>query len=244
MVETKKTYQANLENKRPFWFLLGLVLVLAMLFSALEYSSKDGGDDFSEASDLLEDMDLLPRLDRRDMVAAPTPARRPTPSKVLRPSDKANTANTEEVIMTTNTTETDGEGTQEGIDGASDSNASTEETASQPTMVSADNPLNFRVVEQIPEYPGGMSELVKWLTDNLRYPTIARDQGIQGRVVVSFVVNKDGSISNLELAKSAHPLLDKEAMRLMRRMPKWKPGKDKGKPCRTLFAIPIVFKLN
>ena len=106
-----------------------------------------------------------------------------------------------------------------------------------------DNPLNFRIVEQLPEYPGGMAALVKWLNDNLRYPPLAQRQNIQGRVVVTFIINRDGTTCDLKVAKSVHPLLDGEAMRVLKNMKKWKPGVNNNKPCRTLFAIPIEFKI-
>ena len=106
-----------------------------------------------------------------------------------------------------------------------------------------EKPVNFRIVEQLPEFPGGMVEFMKWLTKNLKYPILAQQQQIEGKVVVSFIVNKDGSIVNIKLEKSIHPLLDREALRVMRMMPKWKPGIENAKPCRTLFAIPVVFKL-
>jgi protein TonB len=84
---------------------------------------------------------------------------------------------------------------------------------------------------------------MKWLTRNLRYPPMAQRQRIEGKVVVSFIVNKDGSIANVKLEKSADPDLDREALRVIRMMPKWKPGIENNKPCRTMFAIPVVFKL-
>ena len=88
-----------------------------------------------------------------------------------------------------------------------------------------------------------MAALVKWLNDNIIYPPVAQRQNIQGRVVISFIINKDGTTCNLKVAKSAHPLLDGEAMRVLRKMKKWKPGVNNNKPCRTLFAIPIEFNL-
>lgn len=84
---------------------------------------------------------------------------------------------------------------------------------------------------------------MKWLTKNLSYPVIAQQQKIQGKVLVSFIINKDGTISSPKVVKSVSPELDREALRVIRIMPKWKPGEDHGKPCRTYFCIPVVFKL-
>ena len=84
---------------------------------------------------------------------------------------------------------------------------------------------------------------MQWLTQNLKYPPTAQKQKIEGLVVVTFIVNKDGTLSNVKISKSGGLLFDQEAMRVARMMPKWKPGIDKGQPCRTLMAIPIEFKL-
>ena len=107
-----------------------------------------------------------------------------------------------------------------------------------------DNPLNFQVVERLPEFPGGMVELMKWLTRTLKYPEFARQHKQQGRVMVSFIINKDGTIANPKIVQSVSAELDREALRVVRAMPAWKPGEDRGKPCRTLFCLPIVFKLS
>ena len=82
-----------------------------------------------------------------------------------------------------------------------------------------------------------------WLTKNLKYPASAKQQKIQGTVVVSFIVNKDGSVASTKVSISVDPLLDNEALRVMKMMPKWKPGMDKNKVCRTMIAVPIVFQL-
>lgn len=107
----------------------------------------------------------------------------------------------------------------------------------------AEAPINFTVVQKIPQFPGGWSVFMQWLTKNLKYPHSAQQNKIQGTVVVSFIVNKDGSVANLKVSKSANPILDNEAMRVLKMMPKWKPGMDKNKVCRTMIAIPVVFQL-
>lgn len=101
----------------------------------------------------------------------------------------------------------------------------------------------FRIVEQLPEYPGGVVEFMKWLTKTLQYPPGAQRMKIQGTCVVQFIVNKDGSISDAKVKKSLNRLCDAEALRVINKMPNWKPGKMDGKPVRTQFVIPIVFKL-
>jgi protein TonB len=106
-----------------------------------------------------------------------------------------------------------------------------------------DDPLNFRVVEDLPQFPGGPLELMKWLTRNLKYPTAAKEANQQGRVVAEFIVEKDGSLTNFKIVKSVSPLCDREAMRVLQMMPRWTAGVQNDKPCRTKVCIPIFFKL-
>ena len=100
------------------------------------------------------------------------------------------------------------------------------------------------VPEEMPMFPGGMEELMKFIQKEVKYPKEAQDKGIQGRVVVQFVVNKDGSISEATVLKSVDPLLDAESLRVVNAMPNWTPGKQKGEAVRTRFTIPISFRLN
>ncbi len=103
----------------------------------------------------------------------------------------------------------------------------------------------YSVPETLPEFPGGKQAMMLYLSENVKYPTIAADNGIQGRAVCSFVVNKDGSISDVEVVRSGgDPSLDKEALRVIKSMPKWKPGTIKGKPVRVKFTLPVNFSLN
>lgn len=101
----------------------------------------------------------------------------------------------------------------------------------------------FAVVEADPEFPGGMGELMKFLKNNIRYPAICQQQGIQGRVIVQFVVNTDGSITDATVVKSVHPHLDREAIRVINAMPKWTPGRQRGEAVRVRFTLPVNFRL-
>ena len=106
------------------------------------------------------------------------------------------------------------------------------------------NDMLFSVVEVMPQYPGGQIAMLQYLMKNIKYPEQATKEGIQGRVAVSFIVEKDGSISNVRPIHSVHTLLDKEAVRVVKSMPKWSPGKQNGKPVRVQLIVPIMFKLN
>lgn len=106
------------------------------------------------------------------------------------------------------------------------------------------NDMVFDVVEVMPQYPGGQIAMLKYLMENIKYPEQAMKEGIQGRVTVRFIVEKDGSISDVKPVLSVHPLLNKEAVRVVESMPKWTPGKQNGKPVRVRFNVPVMFKLN
>mgnify|MGYP001739000764 FL=1 len=106
------------------------------------------------------------------------------------------------------------------------------------------NDMVFDVVEVMPQYPGGPIAMLKYLMENIKYPEQAMKEGIQGRVTVRFIVEKDGSISDVKPILSVHPLLNKEAVRVVESMPKWSPGKQNGKPVRVRFNVPVMFKLN
>lgn len=102
----------------------------------------------------------------------------------------------------------------------------------------------FIPVEHHPEYPGGNAAMMKFLSDNMRYPVIAMDNGIQGRVILNFIVNEDGSLSDIQVVRGVDPELDKEAVRLVKSMPKWIPGEEKGEKVKKRFTLPIIFRLD
>ena len=102
----------------------------------------------------------------------------------------------------------------------------------------------FDRVDNMPEFPGGVQGLLNYMRETIKYPAQARQDTIQGRVLVTFVINKDGSIVEPEVVKSAHPLLDEEALRMVEKMPAWKPGEQNGKPVRVKYTIPVNFRLQ
>ena len=236
-METKKSNKANLENKRGLFFALGFVLALSILFAGLEYSSYET-DSFEEDSffdDLAQDFELVSTMDEDEELMPSSPQEKTT---VFTENIKETNEKPSEIDETsTPIPSLESELTE-------DNQEKTEESPTPPmAMNESDNPLNFRIVEQMPEFPGGMVEYMKWLTRNLRYPDIARNNHIQGKVVVQFIVNKDGTIADAKVVKSVNPYLDREAMRVIHMMPNWKPGIQDNKPCKTMVAVPIVFKL-
>ena len=102
----------------------------------------------------------------------------------------------------------------------------------------------YDVVGEMPEYPGGPSAMFEYLSKNIKYPVVAEENGVQGRVIVTFIVECDGSISNAKVSKSLEPSLDKEALRLVKSMPHWIPGKQNGEPVRVKYTVPVTFRLQ
>lgn len=239
-MEEKKSYKADLENKRTTGFLLGFILAMSVFIVALEYTSysreANVPEDLTES--ITEELQIMSGNERKDLVTAKIP--------------DAEKRNTEKINIVEQVTDKEIANPEDTDNGQTDNiayegdNTKKDLTESITPAIPAENNddvLNFRVVEQLPEYPGGMSAFMKWLTNNLRYPYIAQKNNRQGKVIVAFIINKDGSISDIRLVKGVDASLDHEALRVVNMMPKWKPGKDNGKPCRTYFCIPVVFKL-
>ena len=118
------------------------------------------------------------------------------------------------------------------------------EVIAQPEPPKEEEQKVFDVVEQMPAFPGGPNALFEYLSKNIKYPAVAEENGVQGRVIVTFVVEKDGSITDVKVAKSVDPSLDKEAQRVVRSMPHWIPGKQNGSAVRVKYTVPVTFRLQ
>lgn len=240
-VEIKKSDKANIESQRPVSFLIGLIVVLATIYVAMNFTTTSGDDanDSMQYDELSHDLDLMPAVDKTDMIAATPAPTKPTAKKLNIVDEARKDMEKQAAINDMRTVDGDGTATT-----STDDDSQSTSKAIPPVAVDGDdNPLSVRVVEQIPEFPGGMVELMKWLTKTLHYPYWAQKRKIEGRVVVTFIINRDGSLADIKIAKSVDPLLDNEALRVVRLMPHWKPGMQNAKPCRTMFAIPIEFRL-
>jgi len=118
------------------------------------------------------------------------------------------------------------------------------EVIAQPEPPKEEETKVFDVVEQMPSFPGGTAALMQYLSSNIKYPVVAEENGVQGRVVCTFVVEKDGSITDVRVVKSVDPSLDKEAMRVVKSMPRWIPGKQNGSAVRVKYTVPVTFRLQ
>lgn len=235
-MEIKKSDKANLDKQRRGNFMLGLVLALAMLFAALEFTTRPAGlsEDDKMLDDLPDELNMTPVVEQKDMISATGNAG--TPSKAI-------TQKVQEVPKTVATQEISPVTSKLVIGNGESITRQADVTEALPQVPITKDSVVLKTVEQLPEFPGGIVQFMKWLTRNLRYPPIAQSQRIQGKVVVSFIINKDGSIASPTIVQSVDPVLDREALRVVKMMPRWKPGLQNGKPCRTMFAIPVNFQL-
>ncbi len=243
-MEQKKIPQVDLDQQRTTGFLLGLVLVLALLFVALEWNSmpaEDLVDEELDIQELVHEEEQVPMSLEQQMAEMPQARPKAEEGTQLRVVDDNVELAPEEPDR------------QPATDG--DKNG--EDDAPMPTTVKTedpkvlapagidpnDNPQQLRIVEDLPQFPGGAVELMKWLTRNLSYPQTAQQRKIQGKVVAFFYVEKDGQVTGITIQHSLSEECDAEALRVLRMMPRWTPGIQYGKPCRTKVCIPIVFKL-
>ena len=232
-MEEKKSYKADLEHRRPLVFAIALVAVPALFVGILFIPFKSLSDIGEELFDDYS-MDLeLKANDQDDMISAALPQ----PEVEKKEADQLNKVD--------DTPEMAPEQLEQPPRQADDEEAKEEEKTDEepPINLNGDDEEVLRIVEQLPEYPGGMVEFVKWLTATLKYPDDALRRRMQGKVMISFIVEKDGTLTGLKVIKSAGKIFDDEALRVARLMPQWKPGKADGKPCRSMIAIPIVFEM-
>ena len=234
-MEQKKAPQADIEQRRTTGFLLGLILVLAVCYVALEWNTSMSSDEDLnpiDLSELMHESELVPMSNEE--VQAQLQDRQQ--------SDKA-----EELRVVDDEVELDPTDDDSSAADADDESLLRDLQPDDKPLASLDvdpqNPLNFHIVEDLPQFPGGAVELMKWLTKNLKYPQVAQRKKVQGKVVAQFYVEKDGSISGIEVTQSLSPECDREALRVLGMMPAWKPGIQRDQPCRTKIQIPIVFKL-
>ena len=228
-MEIKKTPKANLENKKTMAVLIGLVLAFGIMFIAFEWSKNEiKVYDDAIAGDFVEDEELI-EVTFRDETPPPPPP--PIQETVL--SDIIDIRDDKEDITTKN------------FDSEDDKNKKV--VIQAPIAAPVEDPEENRihvVVERMPEFPGGEAAMNQFIARNIRYPIIAQENGIQGRVVCQFVVNTDGKIVDAVVVRGVEESLDKEALRVIKAMPPWTPGRQGGKNVRVKYTLPIRFKLG
>jgi tonB family C-terminal domain len=235
-MEIKKSAKADLERGKGLSLLLGLLVALSVVFVGLEWRSAvaqaqttDRGFDAQEIEDVMniEDQQKPEEPEPEPQQAQQVEIQLPDEIKVV--------SNDKEVIKPTIISVDQDKPLPPPNIPLGTKNVQADEDVDQAV---------FEIVEENPEFPGGPEALLKYLSKNIVYPESAIDNGIQGRVTVRFVVERDGSVSGVEIQKGVDQALDKEAMRVVKGMPKWKPGRQQGRTVRTRFSVPVVFRLQ
>lgn len=225
------------------------VIVLLMIFGAkLRDALKPAEDETVTEAVKMTIVDLETPKPEQQIVQEPTP---PPPAlkaaiKFTAPVIDKNATDEDEMKTQEEVTKSDAIIFREDVEGSDDPDAVDPNTLDKVVEVTAEPVVQkpFEVAEVMPSYPGGDKELMKFLSDNLKYPVVDMEQGTQGRVVLRFVVGLDGSITDVKVLRSLSPTTDKEAIRVVKAMPKWIPGRQNGKPVPVFFSLPVRFKLE
>ena len=228
-MEIKKSERADLERSKGTSLLIGFVMALAVMFVALEWTQREKEDnsEIYGVKDISLNEEMVP-ITLPEKKTVPPPPAAVTQSDILEIVD--DDADVEEDIMAS---------TEDQVEWVDLDEIDYVEVEPEPEEEEI-----FMVVEDAPEFPGGTQALLDYLRKNIKYPAICRENNIQGRVLVSFVVNKDGAIVDPEVVRGVNPSLDKEALRVISGMPNWKPGSQRGKPVRVKYTVPVNFRLN
>ncbi len=223
-MELKKAPQADLDRNKSMFTLIGFVVVLGIVLSAFEYrSSEETVASLGELGDMAIEEEIIP-ITRQEEVKPPPPQK---PQVV------------EVIEIVEDDVEIEDELDME--DTEADEDTQVEEVEMEEEEV--EEVFGFAVIEDKPEFPGGDIALMKFLQKNTKFPEIAKENDIQGRVFVGFVIGKDGKVTDVTILRGVDPYLDKEALRVVKSMPAWKPGKQRGKPVKVRYQVPINFKL-
>ena len=217
-MQVKKNPKVDLERKRSFFLQIGLVVALLLVLGALEYKSYEKID-YNLGELNLDDLEeeIIP-ITKQEIKPPPPPP--PPPEVIEIVEDEVEIENEIEI---------------EDTESDEDEIIEIEEE---------DDEEFFMVVENMPEFPGGDLGLMKYIQKNVRYPPIAKEYNITGKVFVQFIVDKTGVVTNVKVVRGVDKNLDAEAVRVVKSLPKYKPGKQRGKPVRVMFTIPINFTLN
>lgn len=230
LLEVKKSAKANLEQHKTVWLLIGYIMVFAILFVAFEWTAteKKHTGEIVSAGILLEEEIMIPITMPEKKVVPPPPQAKQITEILEIVDDEAEIEESELASV---------EETGEVVEIADIGNVVVEDVPEEEPILN--------VVEKMPEFPGGMPALMKYLKDNINYPRISRENNSQGKAFINFVVNSDGSIQDVEVLKSSSDVyLDKEAVRVVSAMPKWNPGKQAGKAVRVRYTLPVTFRLK
>ena len=228
-MEIKKSPKADLESKKLTFTLIGLVVTLCVVWRVFEYKSydKQSLDGLQVAVEVIEEEMVEITKQEQPKVQPPQPKPQVTQIEIV-----------EDDVEVEDEIDINAEVDQDEV---------IEEYEFTPPEIEEEEIVEaeiFKVVEEMPEFPGGAAKLMEYIQKNIKYPMMARESDIQGRVFVNFVVEPDGSISNVTVMRGIGGGCDEEAVRVVNSMPNWKPGKQRGSAVRCAYTVPIIFKLQ
>ncbi len=226
-MEIKKSPKADLENKRSMFILIGFVLAFGFTYICFEWTNTEVTVHEVENTFINQSEDLI--IPQTTQIETP-PEKIEKPKEVVQQVLKV----VSDEVETTATVEIQEQSTEEAIE-FTPMDVQEEEEAEEEI---------FQVVEKMASFPGGNAKLMEFLRKELVYPQIAIDNNVQGRVFVQFVVNRDGSIQDVKVTRGVDPILDEEAIRVVKKMPKWVPAEQRGKTVRSRFTLPVMFKFK
>lgn len=226
-MEIKKAPKVDLERKKGIFFEIGLVLALGILLYAFEWKTETKKTQDMQGSEVEQVEEEHIPITTQNTPPPPPPPPAPKLTDLINIVD-----NDQDIDDELEITDAEDEAENTVVDVTQFEDFGEEDTGEAQI---------FQVVETMPTFKGNMN---KWLKDNVKYPILAQENGISGRVFVAFVVEVDGSITDVKVARSVDPSLDKEAVRVVKAMPKWNPGKQRNKPVRVAFTVPINFTLS
>ena len=229
-MELKKSPKAELESKKNVFFMIGLVVALGLSLLAFEWTTKPSKAESLGSIKTQEVEEEIIPITREQEVKPPPP---PPPPKVV-----------EVLNIVDDDVEIEDELQIEDTEADDATVIDVQPVVETKKEEEAEEQQVFFIVEDMPEFPGGELALRKYIANAIKYPVIAQENGIQGKVYVTFVVGKDGSIQDARVARGVDPSLDKEALRVVNTLPKWKPGKQRGQPVRVSYTVPINFVLQ
>jgi periplasmic protein TonB len=228
-MEPKKSKKADLESKKSLFFQTGLVATLALILIAFEWTTREVSmGDLGSLTELVMEDDFIP-ITRPEEILPPPP---PPPPQV-----------TETLEIVEDDVQIDDDIFIDDVEARHDTRIEFRHMVISDDDEPEDDEF-FYFVEDMPDFQGGGQEAFRqWIFQNLRYPPLAAENGIQGRVVVHFIVNTDGSVSDATVIRGVDPALDREALRVISASPRWTPGQQRGRPVRVAFNFPIDFRL-
>lgn len=226
-MELKKNPKVDLRRYSGLFLEIGFVVALCAVLGAFSYTVHEKNTaGFGELEDVVAEEEIIP-ITRQQEITPPPPPEVPKIAEVIN--------------IVEDDVEIDDELDIADVEADQETEVAIVEMAEEEEE---EEETIFMIVENMPEFPGGDLALRKYIAENVKYPEIAKENGLSGKVFVQFVINQRGEVENVKIARGVDPALDKEAIRVVQNLPKWKPGSQRGKPVKVSYTVPINFQLN